>query len=318
MSADWRPGADAQTLRARAGHLRTVRRFFEARGVIEVETPLLCSAGVTDVHLPSLAVDSPSAGRRWLQTSPEYAMKRLLAADLGACFQITRAFRAGEMGRLHNPEFSLLEWYRPGFDHHALMAEVAELCGAVLGARAVRTITYRNAFHESLGVDPLRIGEDDLRALADARLGPASWLPEAGRDDLLDALMGTAVCPGLGHGSFTFLTEFPASQAALARRDPANPQVAERFELFIDGVEIANGFHELTDAAEQRARFRADLEQRARRGLPAMEIDERLLAALAAGMPEGSGVALGLDRLMMIALGRNSLDEVMAFSWGRA
>ncbi len=317
-SPDWRPGADAETLRARAERLRTVRRFFDIRGVIEVETPLLCRAGVTDVHLPSLAVATPDAGRRWLQTSPEYAMKRLLAAGVGACYQITRGFRAGESGRLHNPEFSLLEWYRPGFDQHALMREVAELCGEAVGARPTREIAYRDAFREALGVDPLRVGEDDLRTLARARLGPAGWLASAERDDLLDALMGTAACPTLGHGTFTFLTDFPASQAALARRSPADAEVAERFELFIDGVEIANGFHELTDAVEQRARFETDIEQRTRQGLPVMELDERLLAALAAGMPEGSGVALGLDRLMMIALGRDRLDEVMAFSWARA
>jgi lysyl-tRNA synthetase class 2 len=318
VAEDWRPGADAETLCARAERLRIVRRFFELRGVLEVETPLLCRAGVTDLQLASLAVETPDAGRRWLQTSPEYAIKRLLAAGVGACYQITRGFRAGEAGRLHNPEFSLLEWYRPGFDQYALMREVAELCGEVMAPRPVQFVSYRDAFLETLALDPLRVDSGRLREVAMARLGPADWIADAERDELLDALAGGVICPALGHGNFTFLTGFPADQAALARRDPANPEVAERFELFIDGVEIANGFHELADAVEQRQRFEDDRAQRARRGLPPMDVDERLLAALGAGLPDASGVALGLDRLMMIALGKDDLDSVMAFSWDRA
>jgi lysyl-tRNA synthetase class 2 len=195
---------------------------------------------------------------------------------------------------------------------------VAELCGEVMAPRPVQFVSYRDAFLETLALDPLRVDSGRLREVAMARLGPADWIADAERDELLDALAGGVICPALGHGNFTFLTGFPADQAALARRDPANPEVAERFELFIDGVEIANGFHELADAVEQRQRFEDDRAQRARRGLPPMDVDERLLAALGAGLPDASGVALGLDRLMMIALGKDDLDSVMAFSWDRA
>ncbi len=318
VTEEWRPGASVETLRRRAALLGRVRRFFEDRDVLEVETPLLCRAGVTDVHLASLGCDIPLEDRRWLQTSPEYAMKRLLAAGLGACYQITRAFRAEECGRLHNPEFTLLEWYRPGFDLDELMAEVAALCGETGAPRPVHHVTYSDAFRRQFDIDPLAAGDAELGARAQDALGPERWLRTAERDDLLDALMGAVIAPRLGHGSFTFVTEYPASQAALARRSPADARVAERFELFIDGIEIANGFHELTDAAEQGERFRRDRAARAQRGLPDMAPDERLLAALAAGMPAGAGVALGLDRLFMLTLGLDRLDQVMAFSWPRA
>lgn len=322
MGDDWRPTASIDCLARRAALLRVVRRFFEERDVCEVETPVMAAAGVTDVNLEGLSVaytapGGPTDGRLWLQTSPEYAMKRLLAAGMGAIYQISRAFRAGERGRLHNPEFSLLEWYRPGFDHQALMAEIADLVVALLPARPVERRTYRQVFQACLAVDPLTVGDNELRALA-ARHGNGLDVSGLNRDALLDVLMSHAVSPGLGREAFTFVTHFPASQAALARLSPDDPRVAERFELFIDGIEIANGFHELTDAAEQRARFEADRARRAAAGLAQPSVDERLLGALQAGLPPCAGVALGLDRLFMLALGAERIDEVIAFPVERA
>ncbi len=305
----------------RAALLAATRAFFAERGVLEVETPCLAGAAATDPHLASLAT---RCGDRalYLQTSPEYAMKRLLAAGSGAIYQLARAFRDGESGRRHNPEFTLLEWYRPGFDHHRLMDEVEALIATTLGRqeRPAERLTYRDAFRRYAGVDPLT---DPVERLAEAaREAASASLPDLGddRDAWLDLLMVTAVQERLGSGGLTFLLDYPASQAALARvrREPDGTAVAERFELFIDGVELANGFHELTDPAEQRRRFEHDLALRRERGLPEPPIDEHLLAALEAGMPDCAGVALGFDRLVMLAAGAESIDEVLAFPVDRA
>lgn len=308
----WRPAAGVPALRRRAGRLARVRGFFAARGVIEVETPVLAAAGVTDVQLEGYPV--PAAAGRWLQTSPEYAMKRLLAAGFGDCYQITRAFRAGERGRLHNPEFSLLEWYRLGFGQRELMAELAELVAVLLGPAEPVTLTYREAFATAGLPDPL---EADDAALAASAARSGVTLPAGlDRDALLDLLFGTVVVSALP--ARCFVVHFPASQAALARLSPEDPRVAERFELFCQGVELANGFRELTDAAEQRARFAADRARRAAAGRPLPAVDERLLAALEAGLPDCAGVAVGLDRLFMLAEGVARIDEVIAFPWERA
>lgn len=344
MSTEWRPGATLDRLRLRARLLDAVRGFFSARGVLEVETPLLAAATVTDPHLHSLATtlgeSSGAAGRTlYLQTSPEYAMKRLLAAGSGPIYQLARAFRDGEAGRRHNPEFTLLEWYRPGVDHHRLMDEVEELVGAVLvavpggppggpPAGPAERLTYREAFRRHAGVDPFADPPERLaEAAREAAEGPVPELADD-RDAWLDLLMVSAVEPGLGRTPDSpgpravFLHDFPASQAALARvRDPGpdgGPAVAERFELFVDGIELANGFHELTDAAEQRRRFERDLAVRRERGLPEPPVDERLLAALDAGLPPSAGVALGFDRLVMLAAGAESIAEVLAFPADRA
>jgi lysyl-tRNA synthetase class 2 len=318
---DWRPTADLAVLRLRAGLLAAVRAFFAARGVLEVETPVLGAATVTDPHLSSLATTSGA----YLQTSPEYPMKRLLAAGSGPIFQLARSFREGEAGRRHNPEFTLLEWYRPGFDHHRLMDEVEELLEALLGERfpaggALR-LTYAEAFRRHAGVDPFA---DPTERLADAaRSAAGGQVPdlEGDRDAWLDLLMATAVEPGLDLERPTFVHDFPVSQAALARvREPAAgvPPVADRFELFAAGMELANGFHELADPAEQRRRFERDLALRRARGLPEPPVDERLLAALEAGLPDCAGVALGFDRLVMVAAGAGAIEEVLAFPAGRA
>jgi lysyl-tRNA synthetase class 2 len=316
---DWRPSADLEVLRARARMLAQVRAFFAAREVLEVETPVLCNAGVTDPHLinptTSCLLPGDHAPRRlYLQTSPEYAMKRLLAAGSGAIFQIGKAFRGDEAGRYHNPEFTLVEWYRPGLDYADIMAETAALLEAVTGRlAAVERVSYAEAFLRHAAIDPLRAPLQDIVERASAagiRIGAAERLV---RDDWLDLLLSHVVAPGLGRDGPAFLTEFPTSQAALARVIPGEPPVAERFEVFIDGIEIANGFYELTDPGEQRRRFEADNLRRDRAGLPTMPIDERLLAALEAGLPPCSGVALGFDRLVMITLGLPSLRHAIAF-----
>ncbi len=325
LRADWQPSASLETLRRRAELLADVRRFFFERGVLEVETPLLAAATVTDLHLHSLScrLDAPGApGRAWLQTSPEFAMKRLLAAGSGAIYQLCKAFRDGEAGGEHNPEFTILEWYRPGFDHHALMDEVEELLAAVLGTAPAERRTYGELFERHLGVDPHRAPVADLECVAAACGIELSGSGPEDRDGWLHLLMSHAIEPELGRGRPTFVFDYPASQAALARiRLPAAQgavPVAERFEVYALGVELANGFHELADAAEQRRRFEADLELRRQAGLEAVPIDERLLAALEAGLPDCAGVALGVDRLLMLVAGADDLREVIGFPIDRA
>ena len=318
----WRPGADLDTLRRRAGMLAALRAFFAARGVLEVETPVLGAATVTDLQLASLVTQvGPRAAARYLQTSPEYAMKRLLAAGSGDIYQVSRVFRDDPPGRLHNVEFTLVEWYRLGFDHRRLMDEVAALLGELLGGRwraPAEVLTYREAFARELGIDPLRAPLATLAAAAEARLGPLpaglQAAPAGARDACLDLLMGAVVGPALGHERACFVHEYPASQAALARLLPGDPPIAARFEAYVEGIELCNGFHELADPAEQRQRFAADLAARAAHALPLPPLDERLLAALAAGLPDCAGVALGFDRLVMLAGGQRDIRAVLAFA----
>jgi lysyl-tRNA synthetase class 2 len=318
---DWRPTASLEALRRRAEMLATIRSFFAARGVLEVETPLLAAAPVTDLHLHALSCRYRGPGADegrvlFLQTSPEFAMKRLLAAGSGAIYQICKAFRGGEAGRRHNPEFTILEWYRPGWDHHRLMDEVDELLAAVLGTGPGERLSYAEAFLRHAGLDPHAVPEGRLRERV-AALGVPS-VAELGRDDLLDLVLSHLVEPRLGHCQPSFVVDYPAPQAALARIRPGNPPLAERFEVFVEGIELANGYHELTDAAAQRRRFEADLAARRLAGLPLVPIDGRLLAALGHGLPACAGVALGLDRLLMLALGTRDIAEVVAFPIGRA
>jgi lysyl-tRNA synthetase class 2 len=299
--------------------LSTVRAHFAAGGVLEVETPALSRAAVSDVHLASVPAEVGGLGRMYLHTSPEYAMKRLLAAGIGDCYQVCRVYRDGEAGRWHNPEFTMIEWYRLGFDAEALMQDVEALVRAVLAPHRALSpferLGYRDAVRRFAGVDPASAEAAEV-ATALSRHGVEA--PRAGRDELLDLLVSTVVGPALGRDTGTFVCDYPASQAALARLKHSDPAVAERFELYLDGIELANGFHELADAREQRARFGADLAERARRGLPAPPLDERFLAALEAGLPDCSGVALGFDRLVMVGLGLPSLAGAMAFPVDRA
>ncbi len=315
MQASWKPAAGLAALRRRAEVLARIRAFFAARDVLEVETPVLAAAGGTDVHLAPLHTHLADGCRLYLQTSPEFAMKRLLAAGSGPIYQLGRAFRDGEAGRRHNPEFTMLEWYRPGWDHHALMGEVDALLAEVLDTPPGERLTYREAFRRHAGLDPFTVTDAELRTRA-AGLGLEA--EDVDRDGCLSLLLGAVVEPRLGRGRPTFVHDFPASQAALARIRAGDPPLAERFEAYVEGVELANGYHELTDPAEQRRRFEADLAERRRRGLPALPVDERLLAALEHGLPDCAGVALGVDRLVMLACGASCLAEVMAFPVDRA
>ncbi len=274
------------------------------------------------MHIASLSTichaGGAAGGQFYLQTSPEFAMKRLLAAGSGPIYQVCRAFRDAESGRLHNPEFTLLEWYRPGFDHHALMDELDTLMDRVLGsAGTTRRLTYRDAFVEHGGLDVFEASTPALLARAEDSGLTLSGDSPAERDMLLDFLFSHTVQPALRDGR-VYVYDFPASQAALARVRATQPPVAERFELFLNGIEIANGYHELADADEQRRRFAADGAARKRLGLAQMPVDERLLAALAHGLPDCAGVAVGLERLFMIAAGESSIDAMMAFPVARA
>jgi elongation factor P--(R)-beta-lysine ligase len=319
--ADWRPGTDLATLRHRAALLEQGRRFFRERGVLEVETPVVLSHTVTDVQLESLGVTGGAP--RFLQTSPEYPMKRLLAAGSGDIFQICRVFRAGERSRLHNPEFTMIEWYRLGFDLSAIMTETAALAAQLLQcggqpARAIELLSYEDAFQRDLGCSALTASLTTLtKHCIDLGLARQS-IADASRDDLLDFLVATRVGPQLGRDKLTCLHHFPASQAALAQLDAADPRTALRFELYADGVELANGYVELASRDEQQLRFTADLAERKRRGLEEIAVDSRLLAALAHGLPACAGVAMGFDRVAMLAQGATSIDAVLAFPWERA
>jgi lysyl-tRNA synthetase class 2 len=331
----WRPTASHAMLEQRAILLARARRFFADGGVLEVDTPMVVNAPVTDVHIHSAQVDLGAAATHpfFLHTSPEYAMKRLLAAGSGDIYQICHVVRGFERGRLHNAEFTLIEWYRIGFTLDDLMSEVDALVRALLGpvasGHASERITYREAFVRELQLDPFTASLGELRQVAGklgfvdtaagATAGPASTAAGTGaastphRDELLDFLMGAHVGPRLGANALTFVHGYPASQAALARLDPHDPRAALRFELYCEGVELANGFNELASAGEQRARFNHDIAERRRTGLPAFAPDEFLLAALEAGLPECSGVALGFDRTLMLATGAQNIDEVLPF-----
>jgi|TARA_R110002096_G_scaffold24119_1_gene76265 elongation factor P--(R)-beta-lysine ligase len=316
-SLQWRPSASPAALKSRAQQLAWVRGFFAQRDVMEVETPVLGQHGVTDINIDSISANPVSIGVHpadgWLQTSPEYHMKRMLAAGSGPIYQIARVFRDGEFGRRHNPEFSLLEWYRPGFTDVDLMEEVSELVCGWLGCKPPCTMTYREAFLRFAGIDPFLAGNGALSERCEQWMEP-SQLDGLTRDDYLDLLMSCQVEPALAGIGPVFVTGYPESQAALARvSEQSGLRQAHRFELYVDGVELCNGYWELTDPDEQRCRFEADNQARRRAGKPEMPIDRAFLAALDSGVPDCSGVALGLDRLLMLKLGLDELAGVIAF-----
>lgn len=326
MTHDWQPSASLDTLRLRAHLLARIRRFFAQRAVLEVETPVLSNAATPAPHLDSFAVDyrgphAPAAGRLYLHTSPEFPMKRLLAAGSGSIYQLCRVFRDGEAGARHNPEFTLLEWYRVGFDLAQLIDEVESLLRSVLsGVREVPAAThvrYRDLFLQYADVDGLTADVRELRACLErhGHRPPEGMTIEDDVDAWRDLVLTHIIEPQLG--GLVFITDYPESQAALARIIDSMPPVAARFECYLDGLELANGFHELSDAAEQRRRFEQENATRAAAGRPVMPLDEQLLAALASGLPECSGVALGFDRLMVCASGVKRIEEVLAFGIGR-
>jgi elongation factor P--(R)-beta-lysine ligase len=313
------PTASRETLRRRAAVLASIRGFFATRGVLEVETPALSPAGVTDPAIENVCADVRSLGGRlhYLHTSPEFAMKRLLVAGSGDIFQICRVFRDDELGRWHQPEFTLLEWYRIGWDERQLMTEVEALLETALSAggagmpRRSLSIRYSDAVAAALGL-PAEAPTEEIAA----RLSATGVHVPAGlsHDAVLDLAMATAVTRSFDPSTLVFVYDYPASQAALARVKPGHPPVAARFEVFAGGIELANGFHELNDAAEQRRRFEADLAVRRRAHRDAPPLDEELLQALAVGLPDCAGVAVGLDRVVALATAQTDVASVMSFA----
>ncbi|MGB5473228.1 MAG: EF-P lysine aminoacylase EpmA [Gammaproteobacteria bacterium] len=321
---DWRPTASLDALKLRATLLSRVRAWFEREGVLEVDTPALSCAATTSPHLASFACRYYGPGvrqgtRLYLHTSPEFPMKRLLAAGSESIYQICKVFRDGEYGPHHNPEFTLLEWYRTRYDHLDLMNEVegllTEILDGIFRIKAVYHWRYRDLFLEFVQVDPFNTTPEALQAVLESRhiVAPVG-MQEADLDSWLDLVMTHLIEPRLGAG-LVFVRDYPVTQAALAQLRPGNPPVASRFEVYLNGIELANGFHELTNVHEQRMRFDYENRMREHYGLPAMPVDERLQAALAAGLPDCAGVALGFDRLLMIVSGAECLADVMSFDF---
>jgi lysyl-tRNA synthetase class 2 len=306
-------------LQRRANLYTLIRHFFATRGVLEVETPILSEAGNTEPNIESFTTNfaghrDAGSPERWLRTSPEFPLKRLLADGVGDCYELGRVFRNGEAGRRHNPEFTMLEWYRVGWDHRRLADETADLAAAAMASVGIATtrtaLTYRELFQRDLGLDPLTASIDALAApLADQHID-ATGLE---RDDWLDLLMTHRIQPQFAHNAIVVVHDYPASQCALARIRHDDPPVAERFELYLGPYELANGYHELTDAAEQRARFVNDNARRRARGQREVAIDQRLLAALERGLPDCAGVAMGIERLLMGMAGTDRIADVIAY-----
>ena len=329
--AQWKPACDIELLRLRASVLSAIRAFFEQRSVLEVETPLLCHATGTDPQLDFFSsyyhcVPNEKGIKdkeMFLQTSPEFAMKRLLAAGSGSIFQICKAFRNGESGRLHNPEFSILEWYRVGFSLEQLMDEVAELISQLMknhcNLEPVYKVSYRELFEQVTGLNPLVFCQESYAHYAlENAMSDAVSICENDHAMWLDLIFSFKVQPFLANQKISMVYGYPAVQASLARTNQENSLIADRFEVFINGVEIGNGFFELSDAKEQEQRFDQEIESRRSKGLPLVKKDRLFLGALQSGLPDCSGIALGLDRLLMIIANVETLNDVMAFPFGKA
>jgi len=320
----WKPTADIQLLHLRAQLLTTIRAFFAQKSVLEVETPLLCSATGTDPQLDfftSFYHCEPDNKEMFLQTSPEFAMKRLLAAGSGSIYQVCKAFRNAEVGRFHNPEFSILEWYRVGFTLDQLMDEVAELVAKVndrsLGL--INKISYKDVFEQVTGLNPLIFNQKTYADYAiKNKIKDAVSLCGDDHSMWLDFIFSYKVQPSLENQMLCMVYGYPAIQSSLARINNSNPLVCDRFEVFVNGIEIGNGFFELSDAVEQEQRFDQENKDRERKGLRIIEKDEKFLAALRSGLPDCSGVAIGLDRLLMSISKTKSLGDVIAFPFERA
>jgi lysyl-tRNA synthetase class 2 len=317
-SGSWKPTASLDALRHRAECARRVRAFFDERGLLEVETPLLAEVGTVDLWIDSFEVRSHlERSSLWLQTSPEFHMKRLLAAGSGPIWQMTRAFRDEGRGRLHNPEFTIVEWYRPGWSLRQLGEEIEALCRAVApDLPPARWITFQDLFRERAGVDPFEDPVDKIRQAAEAACAVSPPIAHSDRDGWLDLLLVSRVEPGLGDDVPVFVWGYPPSRAALARVEPGPPAIALRTELYWKGVELCNAYDELVDPVEQLQRFQEESRARAVLSKPTPPIDHGLVAALDAGMPPTAGVALGFDRLVQLAFGASRVADVIAFAEG--
>lgn len=314
----WQPTAPVEHLRKRAQLLTIIRNFFAERDVLEVDTPAMSQATVTDPHLYSFETTfvGPGASQGlplYLMTSPEFHMKRLLCAGYGSIYQIGKSFRNEESSRYHNPEFTMLEWYRVDFDEHDLMAEMAQLLMATLNCEVPDKRSYQHVFVEVLDIDPLEATVAELQQLCVQHgLGDVA-LTETTTAPLQQMLFSMVIEPQIGQQRPVMVYDFPANQAALARINAEDPRVAGRFEVYFKGIELANGFYELADADEQLARFEQDNKHRLELGLPTRPIDNHLIEALRHGLPDCAGVALGIDRLLMLAIGADHIEQVTAF-----
>ena len=315
---DWKSGASLTTLKLRAKLLAITREFFADRGVLEVETAVLSRSATTDVYLDSINAffgHASSSERFYLQTSPELQMKRLLAMGVGPIYQICKAFRGDPSTSCHNPEFTMLEWYRPSFCLTQLMEEVKDFVGVTIGCLEVPKYSYLEVFESVIGLNPHKCSLEELESVAQNRLDIASTALRF--SEYLDLLMTELIEPSLPE--YCFLYDYPECQAAMATIESDNHgnQIARRFELYCKGIEIANGYFELTDPVEQLKRFKCDNVERSKKGLPEIPIDQKYLAALSSGIPKGSGVALGLDRLLMLMGELEDIDSALAFSMNR-
>ena len=313
----WQASASIEVISRRARMLRDIRAFFDARQVMEVETPLLSAFATTDLHLQSFSTLYQDK-KRYLNTSPEYAMKRLLALHQRAIYQVCKSFRVDEFGPNHNPEFTMLEWYQPGFSLSQLMDELEQLLVAIgIKGVQVQRMSYKKLFEQHAGLNPHTVTSGQCR---DCALEYEIEIPVGLDDDVdewLDWLLTQLVLPALNQEQFTIVFDYPQSQCALAKcvRNESDEIVAARFELFYGRIELANGFDELTDAQEQRRRFKGENDQRVKIGLSSQPVDRHLLEALEHGLPECSGIAVGLDRLLMMLCGEKQLADVLTFHW---
>ncbi len=323
----WQPTLTWQNAQKRAQILQQIRQFFSDRNIVEVETPALSLGTVTDIHLDAfdcryrfLSDNSiKQSAPLYLQTSPEFHMKRLLASGYGCIFQIAKAFRHEEAGRYHNPEFTMLEWYRLGFDHFALMGEVAELLQMVLACAEPSRISYQQLFIEQVGLDPLTASREQVLTLIEEKNKISDWLmSENNNDILLPFVFSEIIEPNIGNSAPCFVYNFPKSQSSLAKICPEDDSVAQRFECYYQGIELVNGFNELTDSDLQQQRFQEDNNMRVSLGLTEKPVDKNFIAALSYGLPQCSGVALGIDRLVMLALKAEHIEQIISFPVSRA
>ena len=320
--SSWKPGCSNEVLQKRAELLHKVRTFFRERGVLEVESPSVSRYPAIDLHLDAQIVEpGVNAKTRYLISSPEYHMKRMLCAGSGSIFQICKVFRQDEVGQRHNPEFTMIEWYRIDWDHWQLMEETEALLQCLLGCEKAERLSYRDAFLKFSKLDPFQLTTTSFRKCCqDYALSVPGYLTDdrGSRDDRLNFLMGVLIEPQLGLERPVFIYDYPASQANLSRINPKNKLLCERFELFYKGMELGNGFHELADVVEQTFRFQKENHRREEAGKTPLPIDQEFLDALASGLPDCAGIAIGFDRIVMLALNMSSISEAISFPWDRA